>query len=129
MHDQPSINELVGVVRDFLLNHAMPQLKDHAAFHARVSANALGIVERQLALGPKQEKDEIESLKKLLGRDGTLDELNRALCKSIKEGEIGLESPGLVDHLWETTLAKVAVDQPKYATYRKTLSEHGDGHP
>ena len=129
MHDQPSILELVEAVRDFLETKAMPQLEGRAAFHARVSANALGIVERQLALGPKQAADEIERLKKLLGRDDTLDELNRALCSAIREGEIGLESPGLADHLWETTLAKVAVDQPKYATYQKTVREYGDGHP
>jgi len=38
--------ELVTAVRDFLEQRAMPELKGHTAFHARVAANALGIVAR-----------------------------------------------------------------------------------
>ncbi len=38
-----------------------------------------------------------------------------------------LETPGLADHLWETTLAKLAVDQPNYWGYRAALAERGEG--
>ena len=123
MHDQPDIQELVASVRDFLRHHAMPLLKDHAAFHARVAANALDIVERELQQAPEQNAAELKRLKNLLDQDGDLDSLNRKLCAAIRKGEMNSETPGLIDHLWSTTLAKVAVDQPKYATYKRALED------
>ena len=118
MMDQPSILELVTVVRTFLEERAMPELKGHTAFHARVAANALGIVARELSRGPKANAEEQERLKALLGRDGTLDELNRDLCARIRSGDLSLETPGLAQHLEKTTRDKVAIDQPKYSGLR-----------
>jgi hypothetical protein len=34
-----------------------------------------------------------------------------------------LQTPGLADHLWQTTMAKLAVDQPNYASYKRELGE------
>jgi hypothetical protein len=119
VYDQPSAAELVAAVRDFLQEHAMPALEGRAAFHARVAANALGIVERQLRLGPEQEDAERERLRALLGREGSLEELNRELCRRIREGSLDAGSPGLAEHLRATTLAKLAVDQPRYSGYRR----------
>jgi Domain of unknown function (DUF6285) len=59
----------------------------------------------------------------LLGRQGSIEDLNRALCDLIASGEITLATPGLKDHLWATTIAKLAVDQPNYASYRRTLED------
>ncbi len=59
----------------------------------------------------------------MLGRAGSLDELNRELCSRIRAGELDLETPGLAEHLRETTLEKVAVDQPRYAAYRRAVGE------
>jgi hypothetical protein len=58
----------------------------------------------------------------MLGHDGSLDELNRELCARIRSGEIGLGTPGLGEHLRQTTLAKLAVDQPKYSGYLRALA-------
>ena len=118
MMDQPSILELVEAVREFIEKRAMPELKGHTAFHARVAANALGIVSRELSLGPKSLGDERERLAALLGHDGTLDELNRELCNRLREGAMGLETPGLAPHLEQTTRDKVAIDQPNYSGLR-----------
>jgi len=123
MQDQPSAIELIDAVTEFIRNHAMPQLQGHAAFHALVAANALDIVKRELEIGPEANRQERERLMALLGRDGTLDELNRALCEKIRTGEMGQETPGLVDHLWDITLTKLAIDQPKYSGYRRALEE------
>ncbi len=125
MHDRPSAEQLVAAVRDFLERVAMPQLSGHSAFHARVAANALAIVERELALSPDQESAERERLRALLGADGPLEAQNRALCRAIRAGELTLETPGLIDHLRATTLAKLAVDQPGYSGYRRAL-ERGE---
>jgi Domain of unknown function (DUF6285) len=115
MMDQPSMRELVEAVRDFLETRAMPELKGHTAFHARVAANALGIVARELAQGGALAADEVQSLRALLGADGTLEELNRELCKRIRAGALTLQTPGLASHLEQTTRAKVAIDQPNYS--------------
>ncbi len=115
MMDQPSIRELVEAVRNFLETKAMPELKGHTAFHARVAANALGIVARQLELGDASAAAETERLQALLGRSGTLEELNRALCAAIREVGIDLELPALKEHLELSVRDKVAIDQPNYA--------------
>jgi hypothetical protein len=121
MYDPPSLRELVAVVREFLERQAMPALEGRVAFHARVAANALGIVERELAQGSAADAAERERLRALLGHDGPLETQNRELCRRLRSGELGLETPGLVDHLRATTLAKLAVDQPRYSGYRRAL--------
>jgi len=123
MQDQPTAAELVEAVAEFIRNHAMPQLQGHAAFHARVAANALDIVKRELEIAPSANTGEAARLKALLGREGTLQELNRGLCACIENGSIGLETPGLTDHLWATTLTKLAIDQPNYSGYKRAVEE------
>jgi len=115
MMDQPSILELVDAVRAFIEQRAMPELKGHTAFHARVAANALGIVSRELKLGPELAAEEKQRLVSLLKTDGPLDALNRELCRRIREGSVGLETGGLKEHLIAVTRGKVAVDQPTYS--------------
>jgi len=117
--DQPSIRELVNAVREFLETRAMPELKGHTAFHARVAANALGIVLRELESGDVAAAEEKQRLVALLGHDGSLEELNREFCKLIREGALGLETPGLAAHLEKTTLDKIAIDQPNYSGLRQ----------
>jgi hypothetical protein len=119
MMDQPSMRELVEAVRDFLEQKAMPELKGHTAFHARVAANALSIVVRELELGPQSAQNERARLAALLGHDGTIEELNRELCRRIRSGAFGLDTPGLAEHLAITTREKVAIDQPGYSGLRR----------
>ena len=123
MQDQPSALELLQAVRSFIQDQAIPRLEGRAAFHARIAVNALAIVERGLEHGPAQDAAEGERLEALLGRTGSLDELNRELCRRIRAGELDLDTPGLAEHLRETTLAKLAVDQPRYAAYRRAMGE------
>jgi hypothetical protein len=84
---------------------------------------ALSIVERGLEIGLALDAAEQSRLETLLGRTGSLEELNRELCRRIRAGELELESPGLAAHLRETTHAKLAVDQPRYAAYRRATGE------
>ncbi len=125
MYDPPTTAELVTAVREFLEEHAMPSLEGRNAFHARVAANALAIVARQLELGPEAEEGERARLRALLGTEGSLDELNRELCRRIRSGDLALDEPGLIAHMRTTTLDKVAVDQPKYSGYRRALEKYG----
>ncbi len=123
MQDKPSAIELVEAVANFIREHAMPQLQGHTAFHARVAANALDIIKRELEVAPAAEKQERERLATLLGHDGALEELNRELCGKIETGELTLDTLALGEHLWATTLTKLAIDQPNYSGYRRALKE------
>jgi len=50
-HGRPTAGELLEAVREFLTGQVMPATTGQLAFHARVAANALGIVARELELG------------------------------------------------------------------------------
>jgi hypothetical protein len=121
VQDPPNIAELLDATAAFLRDVAVPQLSGHGSFHARVAANALDLVKRELELRPAAERDEHARLKTLLRTDGSLEELNALLSRRIADGELTLRTPGLADHLWATTLAKVAIDQPTYASYRREI--------
>jgi hypothetical protein len=121
MQDEPTPDELIKAVADFLRTEVAPEVWGHLAFKLRVSINALDLVTRQLALAQDSDTAEAARLTGLLGRQGTLGELNRALAERIAKSEAGLQTPGLADHLWQTTLDKLAVDQPNYAAYRREI--------
>ena len=123
MQDEPTPTELIKAVADFLRNDITPVVKGHNAFKLRVGINALDLVTRQLALEPDSDAAEAARLSQLLGMQGSLGELNRALADRIAKGEMNLQTPGLADHLWQTTMAKLAVDQPNYASYKRELGE------
>ena len=119
MQDPPTVTELLDATAAFLRDVAVPQLSGHASFHARVAANALDLIKRELELRPAAERNEHTRLQSLLHTEGSLDDLNALLSRRIAAGELALQSPGLAAHLWATTLAKVAIDQPMYASYRR----------
>jgi hypothetical protein len=123
MQDEPTPSELVKAVADFLREEIAPQLTGHAAFKLRVSINALDLVVRQFSLEQASNRAEGARLSQLLGLHGPLPELNRMLAGRIAKGEADLQTPGLADHLWQTTMDKLAVDQPNYASYRRELRE------
>ena len=119
MQDQPTPVELVNAVAEFLRADVAPQLSGHAAFKLRVGLNALDLVARQLTLEASGDAAELERLSKLLGTSGSLEELNRLLSARIASGEVSFDTPGLTEHVWQTTLDKLAIDQPNYASYRR----------
>jgi len=121
MQDEPTTTELIKAVADFLRNEIAPAIKGHNSFKLRVGINALDLVTRQLALAEAGDATEAARLKALLGADGSLMELNRALSEKIASGEVDLTTAGLSEHLWQTTMDKLAVDQPNYASYKREL--------
>ena len=123
MQDEPTPTELIKAVADFLRSEIMPAINGHDAFKLRVGINALDLVTRQLALADGSDAAELARLKELLGTDGSLIDLNRALSEKIATGEVDLNTPGLAEHLWQTTMDKLAVDQPNYASYKRELGK------
>jgi Domain of unknown function (DUF6285) len=125
MQDEPTPEELTKAVADFLRNDIAPHVSGHNAFKLRVAINMLDLVTRQLKLAQGSDAAEAARLTRLLGMEGPLIELNRALADRITTGELDLQTPGLAEHLWQTTMDKLAVDQPNYASYKRELGEHG----
>lgn len=126
MREQPDAAELIAAVAAFLRDEAMPALDGRLAFHARVAANVLDIVGRELALGPAAQAREGARLASLVGGDGDGEgdpaSANAALCAAIRDGAIPFDDPSLVAHLWSTTLDTLAIDQPRYETYRRATA-------
>jgi hypothetical protein len=121
MQDEPTPIELSKAVADFLRDDIAPMISGHQAFKLRVAINILDLVGRQLTLEQQTDAAEAARLTQLLGVPGALIELNRALAEKIARGELDLQTPGLAEHLWQTTMDKLAVDQPNYASYRREL--------
>lgn len=125
MQDEPTPIELTKAVADFLRNDITPMIAGHNAFKLRVAINTLDLVTRQLTLAQGSDGAEARRLAQLLGVEGSLIDLNRALAGKIANGELDLQTPGLSEHLWQTTMDKVAVDQPNYASYKRELENGG----
>ncbi|HVR28633.1 MAG TPA: DUF6285 domain-containing protein [Thermoanaerobaculia bacterium] len=123
MQDRPTLRELLDAAEDYLRTDLRPQLEGHAAFHTLVTANVLAIVKRELDGFETWNAAELERLRAILGGEGGLHELNVELCRRIRAGEIPIDDPRLLDHLIRSTLAKVAIDNPRYAGYQKALRQ------
>jgi hypothetical protein len=123
MQDEPTPTELIKAVADFLRHEISPAISGHNAFKLRVAINALDLVTRQLALEQGGDSAEAARLTQLLDMQGSLVDLNRTLAERIASGEVDLQTPGLSDHLWRTTMDKLAVDQPNYAAYKRELEK------
>ena len=122
MQDEPTPIELTRAVADFLRGDIAPMISGHNAFKLRVAINILDLVMRQLTLEEGSDAREVERLTSLLGMKGSVMELNRVLAERIAKGELDLSTTGLAEHLWQTTMDKLAIDQPNYASYRRELA-------
>jgi hypothetical protein len=122
MAEQIEAAALVSAVADFLKS-VETQLTGQAAFHAKVAANALGIVGRELAQHPQAA--EAAALAGFLGHDAGLDGLRAELCGRLRSGQLTPETPGLLEALTEAVLAKVAVDNPRYSTFKRLAGRAG----
>ncbi len=125
--DMPRLDELVSSVREFLREDVMAATEGRTRFLARVAANSLDIVGRELALGGRHRAAEHERLQALLGRKGTLAELRWALVGALRDGGLSLDDPALTAHLRTTVVNQIAIDQPRYAGLRTALENAGQG--
>ena len=91
----------------------VPALTGPAQHHARVAASLVGIVERELRLGPAAAAREVEVLQRLLGPDqgggGTdLVELRTRLAKELRAGLA--DDPGRAAEIWPALMELVRAD-------------------
>ena len=124
MQDLPENTALLASVEAFLKDEVMPQMDAAGGFRARVSANVLGMVRRYLEqAGRDGAHEERELVTQLTGKKGTIAGQTAELCRLIAAGNLTPDDPRLRDYLWLTTLAKVAVDQPKYSGYQRAREQ------
>jgi hypothetical protein len=83
-------------------------------FLARVAANSLDIVGREMEMGAEARRLEADRLRILLGMDCSPGELRLLLVEGLRDGIIAMDADGLVDHLRNTVVNQVLIDQPTY---------------
>lgn len=113
MITHPRTEELVESVR-LWIDEIRPTLDPRNAFLARVAANALATVAREIVNGPAAEAGAVAGMAAVLGHDGDYAELNRELCARIRSGELTVETPGLLTTLTVMARDQIAIDQPSY---------------
>jgi hypothetical protein len=91
-----------------------PSLDPRNAFLARVAANAMATIRREITQGPAAEVEAVRLMSEALGISGTHAELNAELCKRIRSGEMTVETPGLLAALTVIAREQIAIDQPSY---------------
>ena len=119
--DIPRTDELLVSVRDFLRNDVMDETTGRANFLSRVAANSLDIVLRELTLGPVHQALELERLQALFQSEEGLEALKRRLVTELRDQQISLDNEALQNHLRQTVVNQLAIDQPKYSGFKKAL--------
>ena len=119
--DMPRADELLVSVRDFLRDSVMKKAEGRDKFLARVAANSLDIVSRELALAPGHLQGELDRLRKMFSSNQDLVSLRERLVKAIREKEFSLANNELHLHLRTTVVNQIAIDQPNYSGFKKAI--------
>ena len=113
MITHPRTEELAQAVA-LWIDQIRPSLDPRNAFLARVAANAMATIGREITLGPAAEAQAVRLMGEVLGTAGTHAELNAELCERIQSGEMTVETPGLLAALTVMARDQIAIDQPNY---------------
>jgi hypothetical protein len=125
MQDRPTYEELLDAVRGFLERDVVPALEGTKKFNARVAANVLAIVARELEAESEQLAAEWQRLDAILTVEPIptdlrslkkyLLERSEELCGRIRSGEadMGKFRQAVMRHVRQTVRDKLAVANPK----------------
>jgi aminoglycoside phosphotransferase (APT) family kinase protein len=108
LYGRPTAAELLEAVGEYLSGPVMDATEGHVRFHARVAANVVGIVGRQLTLGPAHEARYRAGLAAL---DTPSTE---ALCEVIRAGDHDLDPGDLFTFLATSVRDRLAVANPRH---------------
>lgn len=123
-YDRPTKEELLASVREFMEEKLLPELKGHTGFNTRVAINVLRTIERELKIGGQISEEARERLDAIINNKNekiSNRELNINLCEMIENRELTYHNETLTNHLWHTTLGKLAVDNPRYSSFIKEM--------
>ncbi len=107
-HDVPSAPELLDAVREFLESEVIPHTDGRRRFEARVAANVVAMVQREMILGPEQSTVHIERLNRL----GVADD--EALARAIRSGKLAERGNEVRAAVRATVADKLRVANPTY---------------
>ena len=115
----PPTGDLLLAARTYLERELLPQLSGRERFQTRVVINVLAQVQRELELGPGLEAAESARLQELLGDSlggppGGVGEQNAELARRIRSGGIGWEDEALIEHLRQTLIGALEINNPKW---------------
>ena len=116
-----TISELLGAVKGFLIDSALPALSGRDQFNARVAANVLGIIDREQQLGPELAALDAAAVQQWLpGDPGSVTALQQ-LSRALAAREIDADSD-FFEYLKQRQLLVAAINNPRYAS-RKVAEE------
>lgn len=107
-HDVPTVAELIEAVREWIDRDVVTETEGRLRFHARVAANVLAIVERELAVGGAQ----AEAHATRLARLGVASDAE--LASRIRARDLPGDSDELIELLRESVVDKLRVANPRY---------------
>jgi hypothetical protein len=113
--DRPTATELIESAAEHLALHVRPALAGHAAFEALIAANLLAIALRELELGPELRAADQGDLAGLMGRKGSLEELEAQLADLIREGELDDRRAEVLSVLRQSARRRLRIANPEYA--------------
>lgn len=114
MQPRPTAIEILSVVAEVLERDIVPALAGPAQHHARVAASLVGIVERELRLGPDQTERELVALRvALAGADVDVDavglvEARARFADALRSG--AADEPAAESETWTALFALVRDD-------------------
>jgi aminoglycoside phosphotransferase (APT) family kinase protein len=108
-YGRPTAGELLDAVQEFLLGPVSESTEGQVRFHARVAANVVGIVARQMAAGPAPLQRAVERLE-VLGASSFAD-----LSAAIRAGTFDGREAELWPFLWTAVADRLAVANPRHA--------------
>jgi hypothetical protein len=99
---------LVEALREWVEGDVRDATSGRLQFHTRVAANVMGMLERELVAGPAIAAAHAERLAAL----GVASE--RELADRIRAGEGAERDRRLLDAVWQTTVDKLAIANPRH---------------
>ena len=120
-----TISELLGAVKGFLMESALPALSGRDQFNARVAANVLGIIDREQQLGPELAALDAGAVQEWLPGDPRPGTAPQQLSLALAAREIDVDSH-FFEYLKQRQLLVAAINNPRYAS-RKVAEEKWRG--
>ena len=116
-----TISELLGAVKGFLMDSALPALSGRDQFNARVAANVLGIIDREQQLGPELAALDAAAAQQWLPGDPRPGNAPQQLSRALAAREIDADSD-FFKYLKQRQLLVSAINNPRYSS-RKVAEE------
>ena len=116
-----TISELLGAVKSFLMDSALPALSGRDQFNARVAANVLGIIDREQQMGPELAALDAAAAQQWLPGDPGPGTAPQRLSRALAARQIDADRH-FFDYLKKRQLLVAAINNPRYAS-RKVAEE------